>query len=69
MANLTLTNVSAKSSGIKTKTDELRSELDARRSLFAKASDDTKKAWIEKDPIMAEAYGLYVFLKGVFGNG
>lgn len=72
MADLTLTSQSIASSAIKSRTDDLKTLMDARLDVWRRIPDAKKLAWVKsgKDPVMTLAWNVYKYLRdNFFGEG
>lgn len=66
--NLNLTGQNQKANAIRPYLVELKTQMDKRKLLWDKISDDKKKRWVksEKDPIMNLAWQTFTYLKSNF---
>lgn len=71
MADLNLTNQTALAGQVKTRTDQLRTELEKRKGVWDRMPAEKKRAWVKsgKDPVMGLAWELFKYLKNNFFEG
>ena len=69
MANLTLTGQASVATAIKTKIDDLTAALDLRKNIWDSMTREKRADIItnwKQDPIMLQAYNLYLYLRDNF---
>jgi hypothetical protein len=71
MADLKLINQQTYRDQIVAKINQLKTQLDLRKGLWAKCPLEKKKQWVKsgKDPIMTLAYQMYEYLNDNFFEG
>lgn len=68
MADLNLTGQATIAGQVQTRINQLKAEMDKRKSIWDRMSTAKKKAWITsgKDPIMTLAWTVYRYLRNNF---
>jgi hypothetical protein len=68
MAELNLTGQATISSAVQTRVNQLKTEMDKRKSVWNRLPVEKKRAWITsgRDPIMTLAWQIYRYLRDNF---